>query len=69
MSDRWQEDDDLPESQCPRCGRWEIDHDGFGILAHTKPAYEHGCGYCSCPSRMDGVCGICGKRKETCDDE
>jgi hypothetical protein len=30
------------------------DFDGFGVLAHAA------CGYCSHPSRDDGVCGICG---------
>jgi len=59
MSDTVQ-DDDLPTMTCPRCKREEPDHDGFGMLAHTKPAFEHGCGWCSHPSRDDGVCGICG---------
>jgi ribosomal protein L37AE/L43A len=56
----------MPEMKCPRCGRLEPDFDGFGMLAHTKPAFEHGCGYCSHPS-CDGdgngnwICGICGE--------
>ena len=48
------------QMQCPRCGRWEPDFDGFGMLAHTRPAYPEGCGYCSHPSPDDGVCNICG---------
>jgi hypothetical protein len=51
---------DVPLTNCPRCGREEPDFDGFGILAHTKPAYINGCGYCAHPSRDNGVCGICG---------
>lgn len=51
---------DMPRSQCPRCGRWEPDFDGFGILAHVKPGYPEGCGYCMHPSIDGGVCGICG---------
>jgi hypothetical protein len=51
---------DMPEMQCPQCGAVLPDFDGFGVLAHTKPAYPDGCGYCSHPSRDDGVCGICG---------
>ena len=53
-------DFDVPQSQCPQCGRWEPDLDGFGILAHVKPAYPAGCGYCEHPSIDGGVCGICG---------
>ena len=49
-----------PKMQCPQCGKWEDDFDGFGMLAHTKPAYPDGCGYCTHPSRDNGVCGICG---------
>ncbi len=57
--------DDQPMMTCPQCKREEPDFDGLGMLAHTKPAYEHGCGYCSHPGRDgDGkgnmVCGICG---------
>lgn len=54
----------MPRAQCPRCGRWEWDYDGFGILAHTTPAYERGCGYCSHPSIDNGTCGICGAKWE-----
>ncbi len=53
--------EETPKAQCPRCGVWVNDFDGFGVLAHTKPAYSDGCGYCSHPSRDDGVCGICGE--------
>ncbi|NIR28730.1 MAG: hypothetical protein GWN84_05320 [Gammaproteobacteria bacterium] len=58
-------DEDMPRAQCPRCGRWEWDYDGFGILAHCTPGYEHGCGYCSHPAIDDGVCGICGLWEES----
>jgi len=51
-----------PQMQCPSCGAWEDDFDGFGMLAHTKPAYEDGCGYCSHPGSTDGICDICGKK-------
>jgi hypothetical protein len=60
--------DDMPTMHCPRCGAEHPDFDGFGMIAHTKPAYPDGCGYCTHPSR-DGVardgswhwtCGICG---------
>lgn len=51
---------EVPETQCPRCGLWEPDYDGFGILAHVQPAYDHGCGYCSHPAIDNGECGICG---------
>lgn len=55
----------IHEMVCPRCGVAEPDFDGFGMLAHTQPAYEKGCGYCSHPSRDgDGegnwTCNICG---------
>lgn len=56
---------DMPLVPCPRCGRLEEDFDGFGILAHTKPAYEHGCGYCSHPARAGDVCEICGEYNNT----
>lgn len=50
----------VPEMVCPKCGAELPDFDGFGVLAHTKPAYPDGCGFCSHPSRDNGVCGICG---------
>lgn len=56
------DDREMPAMQCPQCGRWEPDYDGFGMLAHLYPAYQHGCGYCSHPNRTDGVCGMCGHR-------
>ncbi len=46
-------------SLCPKCGAWVPDFDGFGVLAHIRPVHPDGCGYCSHPSRDDGVCGIC----------
>lgn len=54
-----------PTMFCPKCGAEHPDFDGFGFIAHTKPAYPDGCGYCKHPSR-DGTpdghwkCGICG---------
>lgn len=52
--------DEQPMMKCPRCGVEEPDYDGFGMLAHVKPAFPNGCGWCSHPSRDNGVCGICG---------
>lgn len=42
------------KTQCPKCGEWIEDFDGFGVLRHEK------CGYCAHPSRDGGVCTICG---------
>ena len=61
---------DQPQTQCPGCGMWVDDFDGFGVLAHTKPVYPDGCGYCSHPTRDGGpngtwVCGICGDVETT----
>lgn len=53
-------DDNQPTMTCPQCKREEPDFDGFGMLAHTKPAYEHGCGYCTHAGRTGGVCDYCG---------
>jgi len=49
---------DTPKTQCPRCGAWVEDFDGFGVLAHEA------CGYCSHPSGYGGVCQICGGNDE-----
>jgi len=46
--------DEIPQTQCPKCGAWVDDYDGFGVLAHPE------CGYCCHPSSTNGVCGICG---------
>lgn len=46
---------DYPTMQCPQCRRIHVDKDGFGFLACIP-----GCGYCTHPSRMGGVCEICG---------
>jgi hypothetical protein len=45
---------ETPETQCPRCGEWIVDHDGFGVLRHEA------CNYCSHISRTGGVCELCG---------
>jgi len=37
---------DQPTMTCPRCGAEHPDFDGFGMLAHVKPAFPDGCGYC-----------------------
>jgi primosomal protein N' len=42
------------QTQCPNCGAWVADFDGWGVLAHGE------CGYCSHPSSTGGVCDICG---------
>lgn len=54
----FQPDTDTPQTQCPKCGHWVDDHDGFGVLAHGT------CGFCSHPSTLDGICGICGECHE-----
>jgi len=51
--------------RCPQCHAEHVDHDGFGFVAHVKPGFADGCGWCSHPSRdgnADGtwICGICG---------
>jgi hypothetical protein len=64
-----------PVMQCPRCKAWMPDFDGVGVLAHTSPPYEDGCGFCthpSCDQDAEGhsVCGICSARTlhcESCD--
>ena len=52
--------DDFPRTQCPKCGEWVEDADGFGVLRHEK------CGYCahpSCHGTTDGwVCDVCGAK-------
>lgn len=50
---------EIPQTQCPKCGTWLDDHDGFGVLAHGK------CGYCCHPSTIDGTCGICGALRDS----
>jgi hypothetical protein len=58
----------MPTMRCPQCGAEHPDYDGVGFVAHVKPAYEDGCGYCRHPARdlIDGkwVCGICGDEEE-----
>jgi hypothetical protein len=50
---------EYPRALCPECGDDTEDLDGFGFVACTV------CGYCTHPSRTDGVCGICGDKAET----
>lgn len=57
--------EDQPVMICPRCRAEHPDFDGLGFVAHTKPAYADGCGWCSHPTRKgreDGawICEICG---------
>lgn len=55
------EGDDFQDTMtCPRCSAVHPDFDGFGMVAHTKPAYADGCGYCTHPMRTGDVCTICG---------
>lgn len=53
-------DDDLPTMRCPQCKAEHPDFDGFGMVAHIKPAYPDGCGYCTHASLTGGVCDYCG---------
>ncbi len=48
----------MPQSQCPKCKRWQTDWDGFGVLK-----CEH-CDYCEHASITSGVCEFCGERIE-----
>ena len=56
--------EDQPQIQCPSCGEWEDDFDGF-MVAHTKPAYKNGCGWCGHAARSNTVCEYCGEFNET----
>lgn len=61
-------EEEVPKSQCPQCKAWVKDPDGFGVLAHLKPAHADGCGYCSHPTRTSDTegawdCGLCGHRE------
>jgi hypothetical protein len=60
--EREEEGEPMPQAECPKCGQWVTDWDGFGVLEHVGPSYANPCGYCSHPSIDDGVCGICGVR-------
>jgi hypothetical protein len=44
---------------CPKCGEWNDDWDGFGVLKCSR------CDFCAHPSRDahdrgEWVCGLCG---------
>lgn len=41
---------------CPKCGKEQIDQDGFGCL------YCHHCGYCTHPSIDGEECNLCGMK-------
>ncbi len=47
-------EDDTPRTQCPKCGAWLEDFDGFGVVAHKE------CGYCCHPSGQGDTCDVCG---------
>ena len=47
--------DDIPQTQCPACGTWQDDLNGFGVLRCET------CGHCAHPSLTDGVCDVCGQ--------
>lgn len=49
-----------PTMTCPQCRAELPDFDGVGVIAHTTPEYEDGCGYCKHVTRDGGVCEICG---------
>lgn len=51
---------DVPQAQCPRCKRWQDDHDGFGVLRCS-------CGYCSHAAATAGLCDLCGEPIEELD--
>jgi len=52
--------DEQPRIVCPRCGIEEPDYDGLGMIAHLRPIYARGCGYCRHASVTDGTCDYCG---------
>lgn len=62
------DDEDMPTMTCPRCRAELPDFDGFGVLAHTKPAYADGCGFCvhAGKSLTDGrwACDYCGDAED-----
>lgn len=51
--------DEIDMMTCPGCGAIEPDHDGMGMIAHTRPAYANGCGYCTHPALRGDECEIC----------
>jgi hypothetical protein len=42
-------------TQCPMCGEWAVDLDGFGVLTHDA------CGFCAHPSITGHTCDSCGE--------
>lgn len=50
-------DFETPQTQCPKCGQWQDDFDGFGVLNCEF------CDYCSHPIQSGDPpqCEICGE--------
>lgn len=46
-------ENEVMQSQCPRCKAWQDDYDGFGVLSCA-------CGYCAHPATDGGACALCG---------
>lgn len=46
--------EEMPVQTCPRCEHEQYDFDGFGFVRCGS------CWYCSHPSRINGMCELCG---------
>ena len=46
--------EECTETQCPKCGKWQEDMDGFGVLFCE-------CGYCAHTARSGGKRELCGE--------
>ena len=61
MSDQLKKDCSYPDVECPKCGEWQQDFDGFGVQKCAS------CDYCRHPSislKLDGMrCDLCGKQE------
>jgi hypothetical protein len=58
-------DSSTPTMRCPGCGAVHQDFDGLGFIAHTRPVYADGCGWCSHPVQtniwqLGSRCTLCG---------
>jgi hypothetical protein len=54
--------DVAPETECPKCGYWQPDYDGFGVMLCVK------CAWCSHASIVGDECQLCGLAVEAKDD-